>query len=120
MQSLLLKNTCLHVAFSAVGHVVMAEATATGDPLAIKFHSTRAARDTSFHVLKKLVNKVSRQFLVAPPANMSDTEVSGASDDMAVAGNTQCCLHMCWCASRQELCYASCFRHTCKCWQQQR
>jgi hypothetical protein len=58
----------------------MAKATATGDPLAIKFHSTSVSRDTTFEVLKKLVNKVSRQFLVAPPANMSDAEVRRLQD----------------------------------------
>lgn len=67
----LLGSACL----PAVGHVVMAKSSATGDPLAIKFHVHSSNRDISFEILKKLVNKVSRQYLVAPPAGMSDAEV---------------------------------------------
>lgn len=76
--------------FAAVGHVYMAKATATGDPLAIKFHNASAARDTSFDVLKKLVNKVSRQFLVAPPAGMSDAEVREGSCNRGCGWRDMC------------------------------
>lgn len=71
----------------------MAKATSSGDPLAIKFHATASNRDISFEVLKKLVNKVSRQYLVAPPAGLTDAEVRAAMGAAGIMQSAPCPFH---------------------------
>lgn len=75
----------------------MAKSAATGDPLAIKFHAQASNRDISFEVLKKLVNKVSRQYLVAPPAGMTDAQVICLH--CTAAGSGPCGVSWCLCCS---------------------